>query len=120
MANWQNKNITILGFGRSGISTAKYLIERQANVTLSESSPATPDKEADAEPLKRLGINVEFGGHSEKAIKEASLIVTSPGVAPSAAVIQKAVEAGREVVCDIEIAFRETETPMIAITGNQR
>jgi UDP-N-acetylmuramoylalanine--D-glutamate ligase len=117
VTNWQNKDITILGFGRSGISTAKYLVERHANVTLSESSEKTEAKGKEAGELEALGIKVEFGGHSQKAIDEAALIVTSPGVAPSTEVIQRALRAGREVVCDIELAFRETQTPMIAITG---
>lgn len=117
VANWQNKDITILGFGRSGISTAKYLVERHANVTLSDSSAMTEARAKEVAELEALGIKVEFGGHSAKAIDEAALIVTSPGVAPGTEVIQRAFKAKREVVCDIELAFRETQTPMIAITG---
>ncbi len=117
MAEWKNKNVTVLGLGRSGISTAHYLVARGARVTLSESQQPTESRLKDKEELQALGVCVELGGHSRDAIEKADLIITSPGISPSADVIRQALAADRKVICDIELAYRETHTPMIAVTG---
>jgi UDP-N-acetylmuramoylalanine--D-glutamate ligase len=114
---WKNKNITVLGLGRSGISTARYLVDRGARVTLSESQPATESRLKDKADLQEKGVCVELGGHSREAIEQADLIITSPGISPKTDVIQQALAANRDVICDIELAYRETKTPMIAVTG---
>lgn len=115
--DWKNRNITVLGFGRSGIATANYLKARGANVFLSDSAEATAEKRTQAAELEARGIKIEFGHHSDEAINFGDLIVTSPGIKPSSDVIQKATSLGKEVICDVEIAFRDAECPIIAITG---
>lgn len=69
------------------------------------------------EELKALGVKVELGGHTDQALCFANLIVTSPGIKPSAPVMQKAQALGKEIICDVELAYRETLVPIIAITG---
>jgi UDP-N-acetylmuramoylalanine--D-glutamate ligase len=115
--NWQQKMVTILGLGKSGYSAAKYLKQKGADVLISESGELKGDQIVLAEELKQLGIAVESGGHSDKAIEEAELVITSPGIPPTSPVIQKAENLKKEVICDIELAYRETKTPIIAITG---
>ncbi len=107
----------MLGFGRTGVSTALYLANRGAIVLLSESGAYAPEKEELFEKLQSAGVSIEFGGHSDGAINNAELIVTSPGVSPTAPVIQRVSGKGIDVICDIELVYRETVTPIIAITG---
>lgn len=117
--NWSGKKVTVLGLGRSGISTAAYLRKRGAVVTVSDKAKPEGSKLAEVEKLRSLGAEVETGGHSEQAIVDADLIITSPGVPPSADVIQLAVRNDKEVICDIELAYRESarRVPIIGITG---
>ncbi len=117
MPDWEDKNITVLGLGKSGIATALYLAERGARVTVSESGEPNQARLKDKQLLVERGVRVELGGHSKEAIEQADLIITSPGISPKTEVIRHAVAAGREVICDIELAYRQTKTPMIAITG---
>lgn len=84
---------------------------------LSESAQATAPKLAQAAELEQQGVKVEFGKHSPEAIAFGEFIVTSPGIKPDADVMAQAKSLGKEVICDIELAFRETRVPMIAITG---
>lgn len=117
--SWSGRKVTVLGLGRSGSSTAAYLLARGAAVTVSEYGKAEGEKLAEAESIKKLGATVETGGHSDKAINGADLIVTSPGIAPHTEVIKRATDLGKEVISDIELAYREVkgDIPIIAITG---
>ncbi|HEY9792212.1 MAG TPA: UDP-N-acetylmuramoyl-L-alanine--D-glutamate ligase, partial [Candidatus Obscuribacterales bacterium] len=118
MSNWAGKKVTILGLGRSGVSSAMYLKQRGAQVLISEKSALDAGKEAEAGKLRKQGIEVESGEHSEKAIKSADLIIISPGIPPSSEVVQRAHAQGKEVICDIELAYRERgKTQIIGITG---
>ncbi len=116
--DWSSKKATILGLGRSGSSSARYLHKRGARVLVSESAELTGTKAEEAADLKALGIKIESGGHSDNAIDGADIIVVSPGIAPHSDVIKKATAKGKEVVCDIEIAYRDRgKTDIIGITG---
>ena len=117
VADWRNKRVSILGFARSGVSSALYLAKRGARVRLSEASPYAESKADDVSRLEALGVEIEFGGHSDSTIANADLIITSPGIPPRTPAIQKAVALGREVICDIELVYREVKTPIVAITG---
>jgi UDP-N-acetylmuramoylalanine--D-glutamate ligase len=67
--------------------------------------------------LENLGVQVEFGKHSDEAISFGEFIVTSPGIKPTSEVMLKAKSLGKEVICDVELAFRDCRIPIIAITG---
>lgn len=99
------------------MAAAAYLSKRGAKVTVSESSAADEKRTEQAKELQKLGVKTEFGEHSDDAIRSAELIVTSPGIKPSAEVIQRASSLGKEVICDVELTFRETRIPIIAVTG---
>jgi UDP-N-acetylmuramoylalanine--D-glutamate ligase len=117
VADWKNKRVSILGFARSGVSTALYLAARGARIKLSDAGPYNESKAADVAKLEALGVEIEFGGHSDATVDDAELIVTSPGIPPSADIIKRAQQKGLEVICDIELVYRETKTPILAITG---
>ncbi|MBX9878220.1 MAG: UDP-N-acetylmuramoyl-L-alanine--D-glutamate ligase [Candidatus Obscuribacterales bacterium] len=114
---YSGKNVTILGAGRSGLATALYLAKRGAQVTVSELSILAFDKDPVLADLKSRGVKFETGAHSDEAIAGADLILTSPGIKPDAEVMVRARKHNKEVVSDIEIAYREAKVPIIAITG---
>jgi UDP-N-acetylmuramoylalanine--D-glutamate ligase len=109
--------VTILGLGKSGYAAAKYLANQGVSVILSEYGQIKGENIALAEELKQLGVQIESGGHSDKALEQADLIITSPGIAPDTAVIKKSYALGKEVISDVEFAYREGQIPIIAITG---
>jgi UDP-N-acetylmuramoylalanine--D-glutamate ligase len=117
LANWTNENVLVLGLGRSGISAAEYLAKRKARVLLSESTEVNETKAEQASKLRAQGIEVEFGGHSDRAKNFSRLVVVSPGIAPGSEIIQQLAEMGKDVICDVELAFRDTKIPLVGITG---
>lgn len=114
-----SKKVTVLGLGRSGTSAAEYLVKKGVQVFVSDGGTSNPEKEEEAERLRKLGVRVEIGQHSEEALNFGDFILTSPGISPSSEVIRRAQKRvpNKEVICDVELAFRETQIPIIAVTG---
>lgn len=114
---WTDSNITILGLSKSGIAAAKYLSAQGANCVISEQRmPNSNDLESIKE-LKSLNIKVEMGNNNHDCIKNAELIVTSPGIPPHAEIMKFANSLNKPVISEIELAYRETSIPFVAITG---
>lgn len=113
--NWFDKKVLILGFSRSGISAAKYLNEKGADCYITEAKSI--DDEAKIKEIRDLGIQVEFGGHSEEFIKDSYLAITSPGIPPKSEIFKRLKEHNVPVISELELAFSETMTPFFAITG---
>ena len=109
--------MTVLGLGRSGLSAARFLKRRGAQVFVSDSAPESKVLEIAKRELTDEKIDFELGGHTDKAIDDADLFVISPGIPPTAPIVKKAKATGCEVISDIELAHRLTAAPIIAVTG---
>ncbi|OGH96774.1 MAG: UDP-N-acetylmuramoylalanine--D-glutamate ligase [Candidatus Melainabacteria bacterium GWA2_34_9] len=114
---WFNVDVTILGLSLSGISAAKYLALQGANCTISEKRQATAEDNDKIAELEKLGIKVEMGGNKEDTILNSDVIITSPGIPPHSEVY-KLIKANKiETFGEIDLAYKETNVPFIAITG---
>lgn len=115
--NWFDKKILILGLSKSGISAAKYLNKKGADVFITELKEQKNEDLQTIEELKELDIKIEMGGHSDEFIKDSYLAVTSPGIPPSADIFQKLKNEKINVISEVELAYEESQKPFIAITG---
>ena len=109
-------NITVIGAGKSGIAAALLAKQDGNSVFVTESK----DKSAYQGVYEQLGessIDVEFGGHSSKALQNCKQIIVSPGVPPSSPIIQEAESLGIPIVSELEFASLHTTNPIISITG---
>src|SRR3970282_1685962 len=68
--------------------------------------------------LRKLGVEVECGGHREPSFLSADLIVPSPGVPLSLPSLVKAKERGIEVISELELAWRFLRGTVVAVTGS--
>ncbi|MDG6308758.1 UDP-N-acetylmuramoyl-L-alanine--D-glutamate ligase [Glaesserella parasuis] len=109
---YQGKTITIIGLGTTGLSCVEFFADKQAQVRVidTRANPAGADKLSKEIPLHTGGLNLEW-------LLSSDLIVISPGLALATPEIQQAIQAGVEVVGDIELFCREAKAPIIAITG---
>ena len=112
---YPQQKIMIVGAGRTGIALCRYFVKRGAAVTLSDTRPA--DNLAELDELTHLGVTLDLGCHTAAKFLESNLIVISPGVSLQLPVIKTAAAAGIPVLGEIEIACREFDVPLIAITG---
>ncbi|MGQ0285751.1 UDP-N-acetylmuramoyl-L-alanine--D-glutamate ligase [Pasteurellaceae bacterium 22721_9_1] len=110
---YQNKKVTVIGLGKTGLSCVDFLRKKQAQIRVIDTR-TTP---AGAEQLGQ-DIPLHTGGLNQQWLLESDLIVISPGLAVKTPEIQTALNAGVEVVGDIELFCREADKPIIAITGS--
>ena len=112
---WNDKKVLILGLSKSGISAAKYLSSHGADCYITEFKPSD-DKEL-IESLEKEGIKVETGRHSDEFINDSYIAITSPGVPPKSEIFQRLKEKNIPVIGEVELAYLESNSPFIAITG---
>ena len=113
----KDREVAILGLGKSGASAAKLLLADGMRVYVSDSGNA-PGLEDAARQLRDIGATVDTGGHDLARIARSAKVVVSPGIDPGAAPIAAARDAGRPLVSEIEIALQYlTDTKIIAVTG---
>jgi len=115
--NWFDKKVLILGLSKSGIAAAKYLNQKCAEVFITELREKKDEDAQILDELKLLGIQVEMGGHSDEFINDAYIAITSPGVPPSSEIFQKVKAKHIQIISEVELAYKESAKPFIAITG---
>jgi UDP-N-acetylmuramoylalanine--D-glutamate ligase len=110
------KNILVIGLGKTGIASARFLIGQGAKVFVTDEKPLTELKEAFLE-IGSPSENLEFCKYDPDILARIDLIIPSPGVPPSNMILAGAVDRKIPIVSEIELAYRFLKPPMIAITG---
>ncbi len=108
--------VAVLGLGVSGTAAARLVHSLGAEVYASDAFEGPRQQEA-LEALAAEGIEAEVGRHDVDRILDARLVVTSPGIAPSAEIRRTVAQAGVPTVAEIEVAYRHLTSRVIGITG---
>jgi len=114
--NLDNKHkIIVLGAGESG-NGAALLAQKEGYVVFVSDNGKI--KENYKNELESAGIPFEENGHSLELLKDGDLIIKSPGIPDKSTVIQYLKNLNKEIISEIEWAFRfKKESKIIAITG---
>jgi len=118
--NGKMVKVIVVGLAKSGVEAARLLASRKDTVFVTELK-----NDRDAQKIRDLLINegavkpenIELGGHTEKFIKKADLVVASPGVRPDAFPIKSARAKKIPVISELELAYTMCPAPIIAVTG---
>ena len=108
--------VAVLGLGVSGEAAARLASARGGSVYASDVSAERGPVEAAAR-LQAEGISAEAGQHDVERILAADLIVVSPGIGPATEIRSRIVEAGIRTIGEVELAWRDLSSRVIAITG---
>ncbi len=109
----KNKNICVIGLGKTGIAVANFLSQREAHVTVTDGK----SREQLIEPLQQLRADVKTRLQNSAPPSDTELVVLSPGVDIHAPFLANARQAGIEIISEIELANRFNTVPIIAVTG---
>jgi UDP-N-acetylmuramoylalanine--D-glutamate ligase len=113
----RESEIAVIGLARSGRAVATLLKKHGYNVYASDIA-SSPDTGLVAEHLRAQGVGVDIGVHDLERIAGSSLVVTSPGVPPTAKPLSLARERGIPVASEVEIALNFLDGAcIIATTG---
>ncbi|HEY6229740.1 MAG TPA: UDP-N-acetylmuramoyl-L-alanine--D-glutamate ligase [Pyrinomonadaceae bacterium] len=115
--NVAGKKILVLGAGRSGVASAKFLAARGAIVALNDVQPLEKWS-ADALALKDQGVGCLSGEVPGWLLDQLELVVISPGVPAKSIPVRYAERAGAEVIGEVELASRYLKGRIVAITGS--
>jgi UDP-N-acetylmuramoylalanine--D-glutamate ligase len=105
----------VLGLGRTGLSSARYLDRKGLEVRVADTRAAPPGLAALREQVP--GAEVRTGAFESTLLDGVAQVVISPGLSLREPVATEALSRGLPVVGDIELFAREAQAPVAAITG---
>lgn len=103
---------SVIGIARSGIAAANALVRRGHDVLLSD--PKSEEQLGAALASVDPKVRVVTG---KNEIREGDIVIISPGVRPGSPTFQTAHELGRAVWSDVELFWRLSPAPILAVTG---
>ncbi len=109
-------NTVIVGLGVSGMSVARYLQKTGRPFVVADTRQQPPM----LEQLQREcpSAKVILGSFEDDDFVNAGQLILSPGLSRKHPAIAKAIEAGVELIGDIELFVRAATAPIVAITGS--
>ena len=111
----KNRDVLVLGLGRSGMAAASLLQRDGAHVVVRDEGETVELTER-ADRLRQIGVRVELGNHFDAAARF-DFAVLSPGIAPERPVVTELRRQKTPVLSELELAYRYCLCPIVAITG---
>jgi len=111
-----NKRIVILGIGITGLSCARFLHRHNITFAVNDSRPM-PISPGDFKHQFASNTLV-LGAWDQALIAQAEVLIVSPGIDISTHEISSAITKDCDVIGDIELFCRLSDTPIIAVTGS--
>ena len=118
---FSKNKVLVVGMARSGIATAKYLLRNGAEVIVNDSKEEEKLENVKNEFKDFENVEFIFGRNPKSEdIKDIDFAVVSPGVPLELDYIVEIKNLGKEVISEIELAYRvgiEKKIDFIGITG---
>ena len=115
--NYHGKSVAVLGMGRSGEAAAILLVGLGARVTVLDNAPLETFPETKVEMLAGMGIHIVAGENAAENLRPYDFAVLSPGIDPKMALVQQFLAQAIPIIAEIELAYQNSTTPVIGITG---
>jgi len=109
------KKLVVLGAGESGVGTAILGKKKGFEVFVSDKGTITDHYK---KVLRSFEIEWEEQQHTENKILNADVVMKSPGIPDTVALVVQLVEKGISVVSEIEFASEFTNGKIVGITGS--
>lgn len=111
----EGKYLVILGAGESGVGTAILGKKHGWNVFVSDFGMISPEYK---EELNQFEIAWEEGKHTIEVLQDADIVVKSPGIPDTVAVVKQFTERNIPVISEIEFAGYYNTAKTVCITGS--
>lgn len=108
----EGRRYVVIGAGKTGVAVSAYLARQGAAVRITDRSPSRLRDAALPAAVER-----HCGDDDLAVLQDADVVVPSPGVARSHALLAGANQRGIPVISEIELASRALTCPILAVTG---
>lgn len=108
----------VVGLGDSGLSTVRFLLEQGCRVGITDMQPLEGIDTSTLEYLEQEGVELETGGHTTLFLKDADLVVPSPGVPIDLPVLTDSAARGIVITGELGLAAGRFPVPVIGVTGS--
>jgi len=114
----KGKNVLVLGLGATGLSMARWLAGRGANLRVADSRADAPNAERLRTELP--AVPVALGPFDAALFDGVDVVAISPGIALAEPEVRRALERGVPVVGDVELfaCAKDAASRVLAITGS--
>ena len=117
--NFKDKKIAILGLGIEGVSTAKFLKEKGAVITILDKKSEDQIEPSLFSEANDLGASFVLGEEYLAHLTEYDIVVRSPGISSSLPEIQAAKEKGVEITSQTKLFFDLCPCRIVGVTGSK-
>lgn len=119
MLVFKEKLVGVLGAGMEGVSSAAYLKQQGAYVTVLDQKTKDQLETSIVEQLTTLGVQNIFAPDCLKDLSRFELLVRTPGIRPDIPEVKTAVAAGRLVTSNTKIFFEKSPAQIVGVTGTK-
>ncbi len=106
----------VVGFARSGLSAANFLLSRGAEVTITDRKGQEELEDSIAQLTRP--VRLSLGAHRLEDFLQSDFIVLSPGVPSDLPELAEASSRGIPVYSEVELAYRFLKGRLIGVTGS--
>ena len=114
----KERKTLVLGAGKSGVASAKFLAERGAVVALHDRKPVEDFSDAAKFLKEESGVALIGGDLPSWLLDQIDLVVISPGVPTNSIPARYVDRKDGEVIGEVELAFRFMKGRIVGITGS--
>ena len=112
----KNKQITVLGLGVTGLGIVRFLLSHGLTPKVVDSRVTPPGIDWLKEHAPTL--DTHFGNLDDAELCSSDMIIISPGLSLKIPAVADAINAGVEVIGDVELFARINTKPVVAVTGS--
>ncbi|HEY4262545.1 MAG TPA: UDP-N-acetylmuramoyl-L-alanine--D-glutamate ligase [Schlesneria sp.] len=118
--DYRDLNILVMGLGSfgGGLGVVRFLNDRGARITITDTRPAEKLTESLAELQSIDNLQFKLGGHDDTDFRSADLIVVNPAIRPDNPYLQLAREAGVPLTSEMNLFWQWNPAPVTAVTGS--
>ena len=113
--DFTGKKIVVIGMGKTGVATAKFLGKQGARVRVTDEKPFDQWNGEFKQIVREKWL--EIGDYNTRILTGACFVVPSPGVPPDNTLLVEALKRNIPVISEIELAYWVLKVPVIAVTG---
>ena len=118
--DYRGLNALVMGLGSfgGGLGVVRFLSDRGARLTITDTRPAEKLSEALLELQKVPGLTFKLGGHDEADFQQSDLIVVNPAVRRDHPLLALAESSGVPRTSEMNLFWQWNPAPVVAVTGS--